>query len=111
MDEIGEKKEKKNIEEEFVEVTANTARKNFNYEGVSFKIAKEKNAVDLELEEDDEEYSDMPNFKKKKKKKNLGNDFYWNFQMLEKKRNAKDELEQLLKRDKEVIERRKKLKK
>ena len=50
-----------------------------------------------------------PNFKKKKKKKNKGNDFYWNFQLLDKKRNVKDELELLFAKDKEVIERKKKL--
>jgi hypothetical protein len=46
--------------------------------------------------------------KRKKKKKIKGNDFYWNFQLLDKKRSVKDELEQLFAKDKEVIERRKK---
>ena len=50
----------------------------------------------------------MANFKKKKKNKIKGNDFYWNFQLLDKKRSVKDELEQLFAKDKEVIERRKK---
>ena len=45
----------------------------------------------------------------KKKKKNKGNDFYLNFQLLDKKRTIKDELEQLFAKDKEVIERKKKL--
>ena len=45
--------------------------------------------------------------KRRKKKKIKGNDFYWNFQLLDKKRSVKDELEQLFAKDKEVIERRK----
>ena len=53
----------------------------------------------------------MPNFKKKKKKKNKGNDFYWNFQLLDKKRSVNEELEQLFAKDKEVIERKKKFNK
>ena len=101
--------EKKNPEEDFVLVSGNIAKNNFSFNGVSFKVAKEKNKVDLELEEDNDENSDMPNFKKKKKKKNKGNDFYWNFQLLDKKRNVKDELELLFAKDKEVIERKKKL--
>ena len=52
----------------------------------------------------------MPNFKKKKKKKGLGNDFYYNFQLLNKKRSVKEELEELFAKDKEVIERKKKMK-
>ena len=110
----GEKKEedgeKKNPEDDFVLVSANTAKNNFSFNGVSFKVAKEKNKVDLDLEEDEDENSDMPNFKKKKKKKNVGNDFYWNFQLLDKKRSIKEELEQLFAKDKEVIERKKKIK-
>ena len=102
--------DKKNKEDDFVLVTSNTAKNNFSLNGVSFKIAKEKNKVDLELEEDDEN-SDMPNFKKKKKKKNKGNDFYWNYQLLDKKRNVRDELAELFKKDKEVIERKQKIKK
>ena len=43
----------------------------------------------------------------KKKKKNKGNDFYLNFQLLDKKRTIKDELEQLFDKDKEVIEKKK----
>ena len=106
---IGEDGKKKNPEEDFVLVSSNTAKKNFSFNGVSFKVAKDKNKADLELEEDEEENSDMANFKKKKKKKNLGNDFYWNFQLLDKKRSIKDELEQLFAKDKEVIERKKKI--
>ena len=110
-DDDGNKKEKKNTEDDFVLVTGNTAKNNFSYNGVSFKVAKEKNKVDLELEEDEDENSDMPNFKKKKKKKNIGNDFYWNFQLLDKKRSVNEELQQLFAKDKEVIERKKKLNK
>ena len=33
--------------------------------------------------------------KKEKKNKIKGNDFYWNFQLLDKKRSVKDEFEQL----------------
>ena len=106
---LDENGEKKNPEEDFVLVSGNTAKNNFSFNGVSFKVAKEKNKVDLELEEDEDENSDMPNFKKKKKKKNKGNDFYWNFQLLDKKRSVKDELELLFAKDKEVIERKKKL--
>ena len=105
---IDENGEKKNPEEDFVLVSGNTAKNNFSFNGVSFKVAKEKNKVDLELEEDEDENSDMPNFKKKKKKKKKGNDFYWNFQLLDKKRSVKDELELLFAKDKEVIERKKK---
>lgn len=108
-DEEGEKK--KNPDDDFVLVSGNTAKNNFSYNGVSFKIAKEKNKVDLELEEDEDENSDMPNFKKKKKKKSVGNDFYWNFQLLDKKRSVTEELQQLFAKDKEVIERKKKLNK
>ena len=104
---IGEDGEKKNPEEDFVLVSGNTAKNNFSFSGVTFKVAKEKNKVDLELEEDEDENSDMPNFKKKKKKKNKGNDFFWNFQLLDKKRSVNEELEQLFKKDKEVIERKK----
>jgi hypothetical protein len=106
---IGEDGEKKNPEEDFVLVSGNTAKNNFSYSGVTFKVAKEKNKVDLELEEDEDENSDMPNFKKKKKKKNRGNDFYWNFQLLDKKRSITEELQQLFAKDKEVIERKKKI--
>ena len=106
---IGEDGNKKNPEEDFVLVSGNTAKSNFSFNGVSFKVAKEKKKVDIELEEDEDENSDMPNFKKKKKKKNRGNDFYWNFQLLDKKRTVKDELEKLFAKDKEVIERKKKL--
>ena len=45
------------------------------------------------------------------KKKNKGNDFYWNYQLLDKKRNVRDELAELFKKDKEVIERKQKIKK
>ena len=100
---------KKNPEDDFVLVSGNTAKNNFSFNGVSFKVAKEKNKVDLELEEDEDENSDMPNFKKKKKKKNRGNDFYWNFQLLDKKRSITEELQQLFAKDKEVIERKKKI--
>ena len=51
----------------------------------------------------------MPNFKKKKKKKGLGNDFYYNFQLMNKKRTVTQELEELFAKDKEVIERKKKM--
>ena len=98
-----------NSEENFVLVSGNTSKQNFSFKGVSFKVAKEKNKVDLELEEDEDENSEMVNFKKKKKKKSRGNDFFWNFQLLAKKRSVKDELEQLFAKDKEVIERKKKL--
>ena len=108
---IGEDGEKKDHEEDFVLVSGNTSKNNFSFSGVSFKVAKEKNKVDLELEEDEDENSDMPNFKKKKKKKNKGNDFYWNFQLLDKKRSVNEELEQLFAKDKEVIERKKKFNK
>ena len=100
---------KKNPEDDFVLVSGNTAKNNFSFNGVSFKVAKEKNKVDLELEEDEDENSDMPNFNKKKKKKNRGNDFYWNFQLLDKKRNITEELQHLFAKDKEVIERKKKI--
>ena len=106
---IDEDGNKKNPEEDFVLVSSNTAKNNFSFNGVSFKVAKEKNKVDIELDEDEDENSEMPNLKKKKKKKNKGNDFYWNFQLLDKKRTVKDELEQLFAKDKEVIERKKKL--
>ncbi len=106
---IGEDGEKKNPEEDFVLVSGNTSKNNFSFSGVTFKVAKEKNKVDLELEEDEEENSDMPNFKKKKKKKNKGNDFFYNFQLLDKKRSVTEELEQLFAKDKEVIERKKNL--
>ena len=106
---IGEDGEKKNPEEDFILVSSNTAKNNFSFNGVSFKVAKEKNKVDIELDEDEDENSEMPNFKKKKKKKNKGNDFYWNFQLLDKKRTIKDELEQLFAKDKEVIQRKQKL--
>ena len=102
------KSKPKNIEEDFVLVKGNTSKNNFSYGGVSFKIGKEKNKIDLELEEDDEN-SDMPNFKKKKKKKGLGNDFYYNFQLMNKKRTVTQELEELFAKDKEVIERKKKM--
>jgi len=105
----GDSGKKKNPEDDFVLVSGNTAKNNFSFNGVSFKVAKEKNKVDLELEEDEDENSDMPNFKKKKKKKNRGNDFYWNFQLLDKKRNITEELQQLFAKDKEVIERKKKI--
>jgi hypothetical protein len=108
FNEEGDKK-KKNIEEDFVLVKGNTSKSNFSFGGTSFKIEKEKNEAELELE-DDEENSDMPNFKKKKKKKGLGNDFYYNFQLLNKKRSVKEELEELFAKDKEVIERKKKMK-
>ena len=107
-DENDEKSKPKNIEEDFVLVKGNTSKNNFSYGGVSFKIGKEKNKIDLELEEDDEN-SDMPNFKKKKKKKGLGNDFYYNFQLMNKKRTVTQELEELFAKDKEVIERKKKM--
>ena len=107
-DENDEKSKPKNIEEDFVLVKGNTSKNNFSYGGVSFKIGKEKNKIDLELEEDDEN-SDMPNFKKKKKKKGLGNDFYYNFQLMNKKRTVTEELEELFAKDKEVIERKKKM--
>ena len=100
---------KKNPEEDFVLVSGNTSKNNFSFSGVTFKVAKEKNKVDLELEEDEEENSDMPNFKKKKKKKNKGNDFFYNFLLLDKKRSVTEELEQLFAKDKEVIERKKNL--
>ena len=109
LDENGEKNKKKNIEEEFVLVKGNTSKNNFSYGGVSFKIGKDKNKDDLDLDEDDEN-SDMPYLKKKKKKKSLGNDFYYNFQLLNKKRSVKEELEELFAKDKEVIERKKKMK-
>ena len=105
---IGENGNQKNPEEDFILVSGNTSKNNFSFNGVSFKIAKEKNKVDLEFEEDENESNEMANFKKKKKKKIKGNDFYWNFQLLNKKRSVKDELEQLFAKDKEVIERRKK---
>ena len=110
VENLNEDGEKKNPEDDFVLVSGNTAKNNFSFNGVSFKVAKEKNKVDLELEEDEDENSEMPNFKKKKKKKNVGNDFYWNFQLLDKKRIVKEELEQLFAKDKEVIERKKKMK-
>ena len=106
---IGKDGNQKNPEEDFVLVSGNTAKNNFSFNGVSFKIVKEKNKVDLELEED--ENNKMIEIKKKKKKKIKGNDFYWNFQLLDKKRSVKDELEQLFAKDKEVIERKKKLNK
>jgi len=107
LNETGENNKKKNIEEDFILVKGSTSKNNFSYGGVSFKIGKDKENEDLELEED--ENSDMPYLKKKKKKKQLGNDFYYNFQLLNKKRSVKDELEELFAKDKEVIERKKKL--
>ena len=109
LDEDNKKNKKKNIEEDFVEVKGTTSKNNFSFGGVSFKIGKDKTKEELEMEEEDE-YSDMPNFKKKKKKKSLGNDFYYNFQLLNKKRSVKEELEELFAKDKEVIERKKKMK-
>ena len=106
-DNIGENGNQKNPEEDFILVSGNTSKNNFSFNGVSFKIAKEINKVDLEFEEDENESNEMANFKKKKKKKIKGNDFYWNFQLLDKKRSVKDELEKLFAKDKEVIERRK----
>lgn len=105
-DEKEEKNKKKNIEEDFVLVKGNTSKNNFSYGGVSFKIGKDKKE-DSDLEDD--ENSDMPYLKKKKKKKQLGNDFYYNFQLMNKKRSIKEELEELFKKDKEVIERKKKI--
>ena len=107
-DEKEEKNKKKNIEEDFVLVKGNTSKNNFSYGGVSFKIGKDKKE-DSDLEDD--ENSDMPYLKKKKKKKQLGNDFYYNFQLMNKKRSIKEELEELFKKDKEVIERNKKINK
>ena len=109
IDSDSNKNKKKNIEDDFVLVQGNTAKNNFSYGGVSFKIGKDKSKDELEMEEE-EENSDMPNFKKKKKKKALGNDFYYNFQLLNKKRSVKEELEELFAKDKEVIERKKKMK-
>ena len=109
IDTDSNKNKKKNIEDDFVLVQGNTAKNNFSYGGVSFKIGKDKSKDELEMEEE-EENSDMPNFKKKKKKKALGNDFYYNFQLLNKKRSVKEELEELFAKDKEVIERKKKMK-
>ena len=109
IDSDSNKNKKKNIEDDFVLVQGNTAKNNFSYGGVSFKIGKDKSKDELEMEEEDEN-SDMPNFKKKKKKKALGNDFYYNFQLLNKKRSVKEELEELFAKDKEVIERKKKMK-
>ena len=108
LDKNEEKNKKKNIEEDFVLVKGNTSKNNFSYGGVSFKIGKDKGKEDLDMEED--ENSDMPYLKKKKKKKQLGNDFYYNFQLLNKKRSVKEELEELFAKDKEVIERKKKMK-
>ena len=105
LDENDNANKKKNIEEDFVLVEGNTSKNNFSYGGVSFKIKKDKNQEDLDLEED--ENSDMPYLKKKKKKKGLGNDFYYNFQLLNKKRSVKEELEELFAKDKEVIEKKK----
>ena len=105
---LGEYGNQKNLEEDFILVSGNTSKNNFSFNGVSFKVAKEKNKIDLELEEDENENSETANFKKKKKKKIKGNDFYYNFQLLGKKRSVKDELEKLFAKDKEVIERRKK---
>ena len=105
LDENDNENKKKNIEEDFVLVEGNTSKNNFSYGGVSFKIKKDKNQEDLDLEED--ENSDMPYLKKKKKKKGLGNDFYYNFQLLNKKRSVKEELEELFAKDKEVIEKKK----
>ena len=107
LDQNEEKNKKKNIEEDFVLVKGNTSKNNFSYGGVSFKIGKDKGKDDLDMEED--ENSDMPYLKKKKKKKQLGNDFYYNFQLLNKKRSIKEELEELFAKDKEVIERKKKM--
>ena len=107
LDQNEEKNKKKNIEEDFVLVKGNTSKNNFSYGGVSFKIGKDKGKEDLDMEED--ENSDMPYLKKKKKKKQLGNDFYYNFQLLNKKRSIKEELEELFAKDKEVIERKKKM--
>ena len=108
IDENNDNKKKKNIEEDFVLVEGNTSKNNFSYGGVSFKISKDKNKEEEYLEED--ENSDMPYLKKKKKKKGLGNDFYYNFQLMNKKRSNKEELEELFAKDKEVIERKKRLK-
>ena len=36
--------------------------------GISFKVAKEKNKVDTDLEEDEDENREMANFKKKEEK-------------------------------------------
>ena len=107
LDQNEEKNKKKNIEEDFVLVKGNTSKNNFSYGGVSFKIGKDKGKDDLDMEDD--ENSDMPYLKKKKKKKQLGNDFYYNFQLLNKKRSIKEELEELFAKDKEVIERKKKM--
>ena len=108
IDENNDNNKKKNIEEDFVLVEGNTSKNNFSYGGVSFKISKDKNKEEEYLEED--ENSDMPYLKKKKKKKGLGNDFYYNFQLMNKKRSTKEELEELFAKDKEVIERKKRLK-
>jgi hypothetical protein len=60
-------------EDGFVEVIGDKRKKRFSKNGVSFKVMKEKNEVG----------------RKKKKSLNPQGDFYWNFQLLDRKRKSK----------------------
>ena len=105
LKEIKDENEEKEIDDDgFVEVKPNTARKNFSKGGISFKIMKEK--------EEDEDILNAG--RRNKKKKHKGNDFFWGFQMLDKKRQSKfifiifnfivyDELKNLFEEDKKAI--------
>ena len=92
-DNIDEENEEKEVDDDgFVEVKPNTAKHNFSKGGLSFKVMKE-------TEEDD----DILNAGKRKKNKDKGNDFYWNYQVLDKKRQMYDELKMLFDEDKRAI--------
>ena len=92
-DNIDEENEEKEVDDDgFVEVKPNTAKHNFSKGGLSFKVMKET-----------EEDEDILNAGKRKKNKDKGNDFYWNFQVLDKKRQMYDELKMLFDEDKRAI--------
>ena len=56
-----------------------------------------------------EEDEDILNAGKRKKNKDKGNDFYWNYQVLDKKRQMYDELKMLCDEDKRAINNKKRI--
>jgi hypothetical protein len=80
-------------EEGFVTVRKDITKKRFNQGGMSFKVGKRKSSTDsTEIR------------KRKKKEKEEKGDFYWNFHILDKKREQYEELKNLFEKDKETLE-------
>lgn len=83
-----EAEEEEEVDEDgFVKVTSDVTKKRFNKNGLSFKVKKHK--------EEDE---------RKLKDKESKGDFYWNYQLLDKKRQMYEELKNLFEEDKKALE-------